>query len=880
MPGLAPSRCTHLLPGLGVLLLLLLFGQPARGEPEALFGEKPASYWLQKLRSGDMASRRLAAMALGSIAPKSDEVIDELVRAMHQREDEELRAQAASALGRFGPMAKRIVPDLERALTYPDDEDFSVRGSAASSISQIVDDPEFMASRIERTRNRQILIGLLFAHGHTTIRNPRHVDVVVDVFAATPETLDKLYETTVDTLFRLSWRANALVTEVIVRRLRSNPSHSEALGLLDALRKIYGGSDDKPPSKEVVDAVLLYARPGDEDLSWRAADILGSSKQTRKDVVETLLRLLSDPQSDDLLRSSSAKGLGLLQAAPRRALPLLIEQLRQTPSTENESFSWAIAQYKGRAVPVLMAAYRQADDNTMRVRLVEILADLKEDATPATDLVLDELSRASGDLLISLIKAAQGLGRRGLPAVEVLCKHVHSQDQELALAAGQGLASLSEYILDEQGKAPEIKLSWEEPLRHAAARLRQLSRNEGFHIEDAEVRTIERAADRLALVKRSRRALIWGWSAVLLLLAVAIFVVSWRMRRALRVLLGQRWIFAIGDCDFVARVVEEEYGCRVSVAPRWEGLSAVLERKYDLDSSPEAQENNIAPLRQYIGTGQRLRVEVEKAVFVLPWTHALAERWSSSADATIAGQVCLFSDSVLTKPLPRPRLAFGGIWCSEADANLPPLRMARREILSCARIFKEWGAECTISEASGRKADMVLALQHFDVVHVSAHAGIHGIYLQDGLFGEEDLGELDARSIQTRLLVLRACDAAQMEYEGAFLWHLVAAGVNVIAARGPAADYVCSVFFAELYRALLPGPKATGVEVATAIRRASTACMKRLGSSETDGHPPSHVAATLDSFVLYGDPSLHLMLRRPTPSSEISSSKEKKHARR
>jgi hypothetical protein len=85
------------------------------------------------------------------------------------------------------------------------------------------------------------------------------------------------------------------------------------------------------------------------------------------------------------------------------------------------------------------------------------------------------------------------------------------------------------------------------------------------------------------------------------------------------------------------------------------------------------------------------------------------------------------------------------------------------------------------------------------------------------------------------------------------VFELIRAGVNTVAATATVDTVVCKAFLEEMYQAMLPARKAEDITIADAIRAASLRCASRFASFIKQDW-----SATIDAFVLYGDPTLHL----------------------
>jgi HEAT repeat protein len=90
-----------------------------KAKADALFGNQPASFWIQKLKDRDPALRQQALWALAHLGPKQEgalQAVSEMLKDKH----EGVRFGAALNLGRMGPEAKGALPHLLAALEDPD----------------------------------------------------------------------------------------------------------------------------------------------------------------------------------------------------------------------------------------------------------------------------------------------------------------------------------------------------------------------------------------------------------------------------------------------------------------------------------------------------------------------------------------------------------------------------------------------------------------------------------------------------------------------------------------------------------------------------------------------------------------------------------------
>src|SRR5205823_4708822 len=102
--------------------------------------------------------------------------------------------------------------------------------------------------------------------------------------------------------------------------------------------------------------------------------------------------------------------------------------------------------------------------------------------------------------------------------------------------------------------------------------------------------------------------------------------------------------------------------------------------------------------------------------------------------------------------------------------------------------------------------------------------------------------------------------------EKSFARRFVALGVNVLASLKRVDDKFCEFFFPAFYRYWLPNGLMSDMDLGSAIRMAATDWKNRdkkngeMGPGRDLGPTISPVEDSLDTFVLFGDPSLQIRL--------------------
>ncbi|MBC7794784.1 MAG: CHAT domain-containing protein [Clostridia bacterium] len=369
---------------------------------------------------------------------------------------------------------------------------------------------------------------------------------------------------------------------------------------------------------------------------------------------------------------------------------------------------------------------------------------------------------------------------------------------------------------------------------------------------DEAAEGLRRARSLLIAKRRADLGLIATLTTAAILLFVISAASSWRLRRWIRRALGRRWIFVLGECQYLARVLSHDGVVRIALRRNGDAGSSLQEMTATTASVA------IPALRGQIEAGAAVRIEADQAAFAQPWTFVLSDRWSTGEKAVVGGQVCLLGETVNRPSVGASRLTYHGLYCTQGIGDLPALPSVSREIDDAAIILRRWGAVANTYTRDATKLNLAEALLTSDIVHLAAHATPSAVLLSDGWLGREIWDEIDRDRVRCGLLILSGCDAARLEDDAALLWELVTAGVNVIAPLRRVHDYVGRVFICELLHAMLPKPRARGIPISECVRVAATRCKYRWSGFGTHNLKWTEV---VDSFILFGDPSLTLVQR-------------------
>lgn len=562
----------------------------------------------------------------------------------------------------------------------------------------------------------------------------------------------------------------------------------------------------------------------------RAANALADIGVPAHDAVPALKRGLTN--KDDLVRMAALEGLGNMGEYAAPVVPSMVQKLASND----------FVMVREAAVDALAALGRSSRGSATLGKVLQ-----KDAAQPLTALLDDPEPKLRTSAYISLGLIDEAVS----PA---LLLKLRDPDLQARLAATGAIAKIVERSLE--GKVETLPDSTLDRMMQitvlsmdAIKQLRPGGSND-FENLMRSLTTLRRENVRRVGEQRRVRAYLFGAASLTLGLGSTALLVSARARRRLMTLLGRRWYFAIRDCDYTVTVRHFESSIRVEVNDRTspEPTEYVSETDAPRDWPPR-----IDDLLETIRPSSNVRVRVDEALFFRPWSQYIGGRWSQGVQAVIAGQVAAVSPRSRILPLYGKRVHVSILSCSDPKRGLERLQNAPLEATNISSVFQKWGAH--VSELSPAvTVDFIEALRSSDIVHVAAHATLNSIEFADRASDADDLTPDVLKSMRCRMLVLSACDAGRL-VAGArsTVFELIRAGTNVLAASAAVDTVVCRAFLEEMYHAMLPMRKAENVAVADAVRIASSRCATRFASFiDRDW------TSTVDAFVLYGDPSLHL----------------------
>ncbi|MES2442461.1 MAG: HEAT repeat domain-containing protein [Pseudomonadota bacterium] len=642
------------------------------------------------------------------------------------------------------------------------------------------------------------------------------------------------------------------------------------------------------PARSAVPALRTALQDTSNEVKSGAAEALLGIDPANRDVIADVMRLFANEDAN--VRGLAAAAMAQSGTA---ALPLLIRGLGDSQAMVRAESAGALALIGKKSAPAAAALTRALADPGEEVRrnAADALREIGPAAAGATKALTIALDDRFAAVRANAASALGSIGPAALSALAPLTRHLDDSDSTVRQAAVTALAAIS------PASGPALLAALErhsEPIEasniaRALARIaasfqdasKQLSNRD---LADAiallqrfQARVLAKspsttdALDKLTLVLKSldaerarrnansQRVLAYA-AAALIAAALALLLAllaSFQFRRRALALIGRRWDLVTGQCDGVVEV----FRGTALVRPLFASQSTAT--GIELSSWPPRDED-IAATRALFAKGGNLKVVVERSRFSQLWAHAIGDPWADGEDAIIAGQLCFAApDSAVRAPPGQRNIAFAGVACA-SPPGMAPLSAPEAEIEAVARCHRRWGADVRPSAIDASIQDLRDSLTGADFVHVAAHASTAGVHLRDGFLGGDGLdADLLAR-LRCRLLVLSACDAGRLEQDDSFAYRLVECGVNIIAAINPVRDQICRTFFEEFYNALLPSRRVEGVQIGAAIREAATRCAARSLQLEQSGMKSQVTGRwkdSVNSFVLYGDPSAHLVLR-------------------
>lgn len=836
---------------------------------------------------------RGAMVALGAIGPRAAEAIPD-IRAALDDESEYVRGDAVRALQTIA--AKDAILDLIRALG---DESPKVRWQAIKSLQEIGPDAKKAVPGLIK----------LIADLDVGVESLVALERIHPEANEVPALIHELSHTNSEVRWRVAavlgsmGREAATAVPNLVSALTDRHS-AVRLNAARALGKI--GPDAKPG---LIDLVAAFG-DDDKDVRWEAGLALALIGQDAKGAVPALVQALGE--NDNRIRKVAA--LALSRIGPdHKAIPALIRALEDTDYDVRSDAADALGKIGSEAVPALVKALKNGDpevrhnaakalakigDQGSIDDLIAALQDISPLVRSYAAMALGKSGPAAAKAVDSLFKslkedtddsvrrdAAFALGRIGagaksaVPGLIDALKDRGLRTQAMASLGGIGRDSLLAVPqLNELLKEPDVRWYASRALGQIASAIQSSGTAEdrkaiallenalrAMTAAQARQEDLEAVRGAIRTLKQLRRAW-WLSAAGLLSFIVVLTAASGKARRWIGAKLGRRWQFVTGTCDHLIRIGAFETRVNLTLQSYGAATSNVLGKTLSADAWPPPRDI-VDSLQIAFRPKENVRIEVADAVCDRTWNRVIGTGWAAGQKAVVAGQVVIRSQQPDFRLVFHKNVSFAGIACPAPRGCQGVLANADLEVREVARTFKVWGANVITKESKSAHTnatveDLKYALKSADIVHVAAHATAEEIHMTDGTFSVDSLRRL-GKTLRCRLLVLSACNAGDLGGANASLvYQLVNRDVNVIASVKPARDSVCDMFFRQMYSALLPNRRSTGVPLGDGIRSASEACHRYFANAK-DSPAERDWRPSLDNFMLCGDPTLQLQFRMP-----------------
>jgi HEAT repeat protein len=808
------------------------------------------------------ADQQTQTEAARQLAGYGTHAVPHLIGAL-ESPDSKIRLAASSVLAMIGEDA---VPALlgalkdrnklvrEHSALALNREVFGVEKLTARTISQVVDGlSEALGDPVSEVQRNAVA-----ALGTLEPESARAVPALIALLRKENGSNDEVREAVISTLGKFGSKA----TDAIPALIESFKYDPEA----NVTRLAYNMSGASLALSDIGTAALplLIRALSDSDIRVRcyAADALGFMKTDDAAAVHALTLALGDVNAKSIVRVRAAAAIDNIGIAAHPATPALRTALRDKDEAVRSTAAEAIGkmgQYARDAIPDLIAIVNNSKEYiVVRNSAINALGNLGYNASGATSSLISVLDGPPE--LREAAYSAVGNVTEDIPPV-VWEKLVDTRiEVHLRNLLAVSITKKVERLLEgDVANIPDDKLKKSiANVEQCRAQVAGFGPDYSSLVErlDRSIVSLNREQARRLSDNRRRQAYVVG--SVFFGLAVLAFSVlaSVNLRRRLLVLLGRRWTITFGQCQALIEITDTTITIRPNV-----GAEASWSR---FPTMWPPTQTVLETVREML-PGANIQVIVDRSLFREPWAYHLGGPWADGPDAAIAGQLCAVPGRSRIRPVYTKAIAFAAFSCSDPE-NFLPLEAVNGEIDTVTACFSRWGASVYCSQYSASVSSVCKGLMNADVIHVAAHATTAGIVLQDGLLSTTELTNEFVSTLRCRLLVLSGCEAGRLSEDDSFVYTLVQAGVNVIAAVDFVKDQACRTFFEEFYAALLPGRKAEGIELGAAIRKAADACANRFGEVEASLQFHGDVERwkkSVNSFILYGDPTIHLDLQSP-----------------
>ena len=811
------------------------------------------------LRHGEEKDRYLAAIEMVRRAPGDAASVYALSETIRNKDESlDTRLAAANAVARIGAPAAASSDALVDVILDPLIDDGNARIAASAWGRLHVPIPNKIIGVLQTSRSPRIISTVSAALANS--QDPAAAVPLIGALRDVSKSNDERFEPVVMALANLDSSASAAMVAALpsatgIQRLAIMRALSE---MLDRSQAVVDG--------RIVDAALVRAAARGDIAQSYAVATLGNMKSADPRIVPALINVLQS-KTDDYVKAAAAHALAKAAPSDARSAPAITAAMLQVSDERSDGFAEALHACGPLGLYALRAASTNTVESELRARIFRALGLFGSKA----DFIVDDLSSMINGNSLQLSTATDVLpmlGSRSLNAVPTLAKRLESDfEEDHRSSIAQAIAGTAPFASERLPK--DLRVSRWKLYRSFVKARDTLSAIAAANLDpeeftDNNLRPVEHAVRTLSTTLFAELAGYAAGALAIVLAGTVAWTLNWRLQRRIRVILGQRWFLVAGECDYGLEIEGEP--ARLKLRFVSEGSrSSLFSLNMPGDHWPPP-EGDVRDVRNNLPPPCLVRLEVDERAFARPWALVIADPWSTTG-GRIAGQLRLTRNVSAPARFDVRQVSFAGLRCDHDTVN-QPLRSAAAEIDEVVAVARRWGAATFATAINASIEDFQHALNNADIVHAALHASPEGLFMTDGLVRADAISA--GGDLRCRLLVLSACEAADISVPYAFLWAALDRGVNVIAAVRPVNDAVCRVFFSSLYAALLPRRNFAGVSISQAIRAGAAACEEYFDAAAARLGDPSmgtHWKDTVDSFVLFADPTLawQLRSRRPVP---------------
>ncbi|UCE47353.1 MAG: HEAT repeat domain-containing protein [Phycisphaerales bacterium] len=356
--------------------------QKTAGEENQAAQSEVINRHIECLSDPNEHARRNAASILAEFGPAAKAAVDELIHALSDKTDADLRMYAARALGAIGPDAYKAVPALRRALS--ERSDFGsrfVRQEAARALGRIGpeaagvavndllvllgDDDRYVrraASNALALLGKQAVPGLIksLEHPNPEVRY-RATTALARMRHAAREALEKALES--DNVVVRRGAARAFASYYVSPQVEAVPKLIKSLQDQDAVVRQWAATalTECVADSDAAMTALVEELKKDNGFAFEIVVLL-SRTASRQNVLDKLLQAI-DHAPSSIVRAQLIRSIGLAGPNARKAVPALQEAL------DDEQVGLRAAEALFRIAPDVDEVKRQIDAYFKRHKL-------------------------------------------------------------------------------------------------------------------------------------------------------------------------------------------------------------------------------------------------------------------------------------------------------------------------------------------------------------------------------------------------------------------------------------------------------------------------------------------------------------------------------